>query len=68
MRAFAGEWADESYYAAGVAAQLPWGHLMVLLDRIKNRTTPETEAASVTIDALAAPIKVNSNSRQTAMP
>ncbi len=40
MRTFAGEWPDESIVQQ-VAAQLPWGHHMVLLDRIKNRTTLE---------------------------
>jgi predicted nuclease of restriction endonuclease-like (RecB) superfamily len=40
MRSFAGEWPDESIVQQ-VAAQLPWGHHMVLLDRIKNRTTRE---------------------------
>ena len=40
MRTFAREWPDESI-AQQVAAQLPWGHHMVLLDRIKNRTTRE---------------------------
>jgi predicted nuclease of restriction endonuclease-like (RecB) superfamily len=40
MRTFAGEWPDESIVQQ-VAAQLPWGHHMVLLDRIKNRTTRE---------------------------
>ena len=40
MRTFAGEWPDESIVQQ-VAAQLPWGHHMVFLDRIKSRTTRE---------------------------
>jgi predicted nuclease of restriction endonuclease-like (RecB) superfamily len=43
MRAFAEERPDESIVQQ-VAAQLPWGHHMVLLDRIKNRITRETLA------------------------
>lgn len=35
MRAFAEGWPDESIVQQ-VAAQLPWGHHMVLLDRVKN--------------------------------
>ena len=40
MRQFAGEWPDESIVQQ-LAAQLPWGHHMVLLDRIKDGSTRE---------------------------
>ncbi|HEY5212170.1 MAG TPA: DUF1016 N-terminal domain-containing protein [Acidobacteriaceae bacterium] len=40
MRRFAGEWPDESI-ARQIAAQLPWGHHMVLRDRIKDGSTLE---------------------------
>ena len=38
MRAFAGEWPDEAIVQQ-LAAQLPWGHHMVLLDRVKDQPT-----------------------------
>lgn len=38
MRSFAAAWPDESVVRQ-VAAQLPWGHHMVLLDRAKNAPT-----------------------------
>jgi len=40
MRRFAGEWPNESIVQQ-LAAQLPWGHHMVLLDRIKDSSTRE---------------------------
>lgn len=41
MRAFADAWPDEEFVQQ-VAAQIPWGHNMVLLDRLK---TPEDRRA-----------------------
>ena len=40
MRAFAEAWTDETIVQQ-VAAQLPWGHHMVLLDRVKDHPTRE---------------------------
>ena len=40
MRAFAEAWTDETIVQQ-VAAQLPWGHHMVLLDRVKDYPTRE---------------------------
>ena len=40
MRAFAEAWSDETIVQQ-VAAQLPWGHHMVLLDRVKDHPTRE---------------------------
>lgn len=41
MRAFAEAWPDEKFVQQA-AAQLPWGHNLVLLDRLK---TPEERLA-----------------------
>src|ERR1700733_7411266 len=40
MRAFAEAWPEEPIVQQ-VAAQLPWGHHMVLLDRVKDRSSRE---------------------------
>jgi predicted nuclease of restriction endonuclease-like (RecB) superfamily len=40
MRAFAEAWPEEPIVQQ-LAAQLPWGHHMVLLDRVKDRPSRE---------------------------
>jgi predicted nuclease of restriction endonuclease-like (RecB) superfamily len=39
MRSFAEGWPDEISFVQQAAAQLPWGHILVLLDRFPDRST-----------------------------
>lgn len=45
MRTFAAQWADQSIVQQ-VAAQLPWGHIQVLLDKIDDPATQQWYASS----------------------
>ncbi|HKG02482.1 MAG TPA: PDDEXK nuclease domain-containing protein [Conexibacter sp.] len=44
MRAFAGAWPEEEMLQHGVGA-LPWGHIVILMDRLKDRQTRDWYAA-----------------------